>query len=140
MTVKETITAFGHPNIQAIHPSTLMITKEPHLTRTGDCIIAVAADKAVVDLSDIFKDRLKTPSAKLIILIEAGGLTEQINAFGSPKLDLTHSTDIVVRKSEYISNRTLAIKADKSSNDLPRKFVEKLKNSKQIIKITLTVQ
>jgi hypothetical protein len=114
-----------------------MITKEKHLSETGDCIIAVAADKAAVDLSPEFKNALREPNAKLTIIIEAGELTEQITAYGSPKLSLTNAVDIVVRKSEYTSDRTVAVKADKSSKDLAREFIEKLRNSKQIVKITL---
>ncbi len=137
---REKILAFGHENIQAVHPSTLMFTKDKHLSKTGDCIVALAADKAVADLSPEFKDKLRKPNAKLTILIEAGGLTEQINASGSPKLVLTNPTDMVIRKSEYICNRTLAIHADKAANDLPRAFVEKLKDTKQAVKVTLSVQ
>lgn len=129
--------AYGHSNIQAIHPTTLMFTKEKHLSQTGDCIIAVAADKAVADFSPEFKAKLKNPDAKLTILIEAGGLNQIIHAFGSAKLVLTHPTDSVVRKSDYFSDRTLAVNADKSSLDLPRELVEKLKNPKQKINITL---
>ena len=129
--------ALGHENIQAIHPSTLMFTKEKHLSKTGDCIVGIATDKAVADLSQTFKETLRKPNAKLTIIIEAGGLTEKINASGSPKLILTHPTDIVIRKSDYISDRTLAIHADKSSNELPRELVEKLKNPKQKVNITL---
>ena len=136
---KEVVLAYGHKNIQAVHPSTLMFTKEKHLSKTGDCIIAMAADKAVADLSREFRQKLKKPNAKLTITIEADGLTQQINASGSPKLVLTNQTDMVIRKSAYISDRTLAIHADKSSNDLPREFVEKLKNPEQKIKITLIV-
>jgi uncharacterized protein len=136
---REFIVAFGHENIQAIHPSTLMFTKEKKLSNTGDCIIGVAADKATADLNKTFKDTLKKPNAKLTVLIEASGLTVEIKASGSPQLILTHPTDIVIRKSAYISDRTLAIHADKSSNDLPREFVEKLKNPKQKIGIMLTV-
>jgi hypothetical protein len=134
---RENIVALGHENIQAIHPSTLMFTKEKHLSKTGDCIVGIAADKAVADLSQAFKETLRKPNAKLTIIIEAGGLTEKINASGSPKLILTHPTDIVIRKSDYISDRTLAIHADKSSNELPRELVEKLKNPKQKVNITL---
>ena len=137
---KEIIRAFGHENIQAIHPTTLMFTKDKHLTQTGDCIIAVAADKAIVDLSTEFKEKLKNPNAKLTILIEADGLREQISASGSLKLILSHPTDIVVRKSGYVCNRTLAVNSDKSSNDLSREFIEKLNDSKQEIKITLIVE
>ncbi len=117
-----------------------MFTKDTHLSETGDCIIAVAADKATADLSPEFIDKLKNPNAKLTILIEAGGLKQQIIASGSPKLILTHPTDMVVRKSGYVCSRTLAINADKASNDLPRDFVEKLKNPKLEVKITLIVE
>jgi hypothetical protein len=136
----ERIQSFGHKKIQAIHPTTLMFTKDKHLSETGDCIIAVAADKAVADLSAEFKDKLRKPNAKLTILIEADGLKQQINASGSPKLILSHPTDMVIRKSDYICNRTLAIRADKASNDLPREFIEKLKDPKQEVKITLIVE
>ena len=137
---RENIVAFGHENIQAIHPSTLMFTKEKHLSKTGDCVVGVAADKAVADLSQTFKETLRKPNAKLTIIIEAGGLTEKINASGSPKLILTHPTDIVIRKSDYISDRTLAIHADKSSNDLPRELVEKLKDPRQKVNLTLVLR
>ena len=136
---KETVLAYGHENIKATHPSTLMFTKDKSLSKTGDCIVAVAADKAVADLSQEVKEKLKKPEAKLTISIEADGLTQQINASGSPKLVLADLTDMVIRKGDYISDRTLAVDADKSSNDLPREFIEKLKNPEQQIEITLIV-
>jgi hypothetical protein len=74
------------------------------------------------------------------MLIEAGDIVEVVNAFGSVRLILTHPTDMVVRKSNYICNRTLAIRADKAACDLSRRLVEKLKNQKQKVKITLTVK
>ena len=116
-----------------------MFTKDKDLSETGDCIVAVVADKAVVDLSQQFKDALRKPNAKLTIIIEADGLQEQVIAFGSPKLILTHPNDMVIRKSNYICNRTLAIHADKSANELSRELVEKLKSAKQKAKITLIV-
>jgi hypothetical protein len=143
LTAKETrenIVASGHENILAIHPSTLMFTREKHLSKTGDCVVGVAADKAAADLNQAFKDALRKPNAKLTIIIEAEGLTEQINACGSPKLILTHPTDIVIRKSDYICNRTLAIRAGKSANDLTRALTEKLKNPQQKINITLVLR
>ena len=137
---REKVLAFGHLNIQATHQSTLMFTREKHLSKTGDCIVAVASEKALADLSPEFKDKLRKPNAKLAILIEADGLTEQINASGSPKLILTNPTDMVIRKSDYVCNRTLAIHADKAANDLHRAFVEKLKDPKHKVKVTLIVQ
>ena len=137
---RENIRALGHENIQAVHPSTLMFTREENLSKTGDCVVGIASDKAVANLHQKFKDTLRKPNAKLTIIIEAGGLTEQINALGSPKLILTHPTDMVIRKSDYICNRTLAIRADKSANDLPRELVKKLKNPKQKVNITLVLR
>ena len=142
MNIKETrehVVAFGHGNVQAIHPSTLMITKESNLSKQGDCIIAVSADKALANLSVEFKEKLRKPNAKLTVLIEVDGLTEHITAYGSPKLILTHSTDMVIRKSDYISDRTLAIHADKATNDLPKEFIEKLKNPQQKVNVTFIV-
>jgi hypothetical protein len=137
---RERVLAFGHENIQAVHPSTLMFTKDKQLSKNGDCVVAVAADKAVADLSPEFKDKLKKPNAKLIITIEAGGLKQQITASGSPKLILTHPKDMVIRKSDYLSDRTLAIHADKAADDLPRPFIDRLQNPKQQVKITLIVE
>jgi hypothetical protein len=116
-----------------------MFTKDTHLSENGDCIVAVAADKAVADLSPQFKTALKRSNAKLTVTIEAKGVVEQIAALGSPILILSHPTDVVLRKSSFISDRTLAVGADKASVDLSRQLVEKLKDPKQQVKITLTV-
>jgi uncharacterized protein len=139
-TVKECIIAFGHPNIRATHPTTLMITKDVDVSKNGDCIIAMSADKSVADLSVQFKEALRKPNAKLTVTIEAGGSTVEIRAIGAPKLCLCHPTDMVIRKSDYVCTRTLAVGADKSSIDLPRQLVKKLQEPKQTVKITLTVE
>ena len=136
----ETFWALGHPNIKAIHPTTLMFTKDIHVSENGDCIIAMTADKSVADLNAQFKEELRSPNAKVTISIEAGEFKEEIKATGSPKLCLCHPTDIVIRKSNYICNRTLAVCADKSSNDLQRELVKKLQDPKQKVKVTLTVE
>jgi uncharacterized protein len=138
--IVEVIHAFGHPNIQASHPTTIMLTKERQVTKRGDCVVAVGADKSVADLSKEFKSALRQPNAKLAIELDVGGLVGQINAFGSPELVLSHPNDLVIRKSEFISDRTLAIKADKSSGELSKAVVEKLKNPKQQVTLTLTVE
>ena len=103
-------------------------------------MIAVSADKAMPGLSTEFKERLREENASLIILIEAGGIAETVKAYGSAHLTLVHPTEMVVRKSNYICSRTLAIKADKASADLSRDLIEKLKNPAQRVKITLTVE
>lgn len=140
MEVTEIILGYGHENIQATHKTTFEVTKEAQLSRKGDCIIAVSANKTMTDFSSEFKENLRKENAKIAIRIEAGDIVEVVNAFGSPQLILAHPTDMVARKSSYICNRTLAIQADKAACDLSRKLVEKLKNPKQRVKITLTVK
>ncbi len=137
--VREVIFACGHENVLATHKTTFEITKESHLSEKGDCIVAVSADKALADLSLEFKEALRRENAKISILIEADDAKERISAFGSLKLVLSHPTDMVVRKSGYICDRTLAVHADKAACDLSRKLVEKLQNPRQKVKITLTV-
>lgn len=139
METTEILFAYGHKNIQATHKSTLEITKESRLSKEGDCIIAVSAHKVFAHLTPEFKKKLRRENSKITILIEAGGVVEGVNGLGSPRLILTHPTDMVVRKSSYICSRTLAIHADKAACDLSRELVEKLRNSKQRVKITLTV-
>jgi hypothetical protein len=138
--VREVIFGYGHEKILATHKTTLEFTKDKRLSKKGDCIVTVATDKALADLSAEFKENLRKTNAKLSVLIEVDGLIEQVNAHGSPRLILTHPTDMVIRKSDYVCNRTLAIHADKAAKDLPRDLVEKLKNPKQKVKITLEVR
>jgi len=139
MKVTEVIDAYGHENILATHKTTFEITKEAHLTKRGDCIIAVRATKGLVDLLPEFKEAVRKENAKITITLETNTVKETINAQGSPHLLFTHPTDLVVRKSDYVCGRTLTVKADKAACDLSRQFIEKLRNSNQRIRITLSV-
>ena len=140
MTVTEVIFARGHENVQSTNRTTFEITKDKHLTRRGDCIIAVGATKGAADLNPKFKEEAQTEHARMTITIEADGDVEIVHARGSPQLSFSHLTDLVVRKSDYICSRTLAIRADKAAKDLSRKLIEKMRNPNQKVKITLTVE
>lgn len=136
---REVVFGYGHANIIATHKATLEFTKDTHLSKKGDCIIAVAANKALADLSPEFKANVRKPNAKLTVLIEASGISAKVHAYGALQLSLAHPTDAVVRKSDYVCSRTLAVRADKAAIDLPRTLVEKLKNPQQQVIITLTL-
>lgn len=139
MKVIEIIDAFGHENVLSTHEMTLEVTKETHLTKRGDCIIAVKATKGLADLHPEFKDAARKGNAKMTITIEADDLKEVVHAKGSPHLLFSHPTDLVVRKSDYICGRTLAIDADKAACDLSRQLVEKLRIPSQKVRITLSI-
>jgi len=136
----EVIIAYGHENIRATHQTTLEITKESQLSTEGTCIIAVSANKALADLSLEFRKLMHQSNTELTVLLEAEMAVDSFRAQGSPRLTLSHPTDIVIRKSDYACNRTLAIKANKAANDLPRDLVAKLKSSRQKVKIILTAR
>lgn len=140
MKITEIIDAYGHENIRATHKTTLEITKESTLTKRGDCVIAVGATKGAKDLGSRFKEAMKRQDAHTTITIEANGIREVVKARGSPQLLFTHPTDMVVRKSNYICDRTITIKANKAARDISRKLIEKIQNPDQKIKITLTVE
>ncbi len=137
--IKEEITAYGHPNVTAIHTTTIEVTKADEIKKDADCIIAVKADKACADLSEEFKNALKM-AKKVDITIEAGGVEDKLIAYGSPALKLTNTEDVVIRKSDFIDDRTLAILADKTANELKQDLVEKLRNSETKVKITLEIK
>jgi len=136
----EVVNAFGHELVRSDHKTTLEITKDHTLTRRGDCIIAVKANKGAADLNEEFKERARRINADITITIEVDGITEIIKAKGDPRLTFTDPKDLVVRKSSYICGRTIAIKADKAAADLSRDLVKKLQNPHQKVKITLTVE
>ncbi len=140
MKASETIYARGNENVTSLNRMTLEITKETHLTKRGDCIIALAADKGARDLSPEFRKLAQNEKAKITIVIEAGGETEAVSAYGHPQLSFTHPTDLVVRKSDYTCNRTLAVHADKAAVDLKETLVKKLQDPDQRVKVTLTVE
>ena len=140
MKASETIHAYGHKNVTSSNRMTLEITKETHLTVRGDCIIALAADKGVRDLSPEFKRLAQNEKAKISLTIEADGEIEVVRACGHPQLSFTHPTDLVVRKSDYTCSRTLAVHADKAAINLSETLVKKLQDPKQRVKVTLTVE
>ena len=140
MRVIEKISAYGHENVRSTHETTFEITKEKSLTERGDCIIAVGATKGAKDLGLKFREAAKRKAARIKITVEAGGVKEVVKARGTPRLLLTHPTDLVVRKSDYVCGRTVAIGADKAASDLSKELVEKLKDPSQKVTITLTAE
>lgn len=127
--MKEEITAWGHENITAKHRTTLEVTKEKSLTPRGDCIIGVRADKAICDIDERIKEWLRTGNKiKIKIILPQYGLRDSLVGFGSNRMTFKHKTDIVVRKSDYVCDRTLAIGANKAARDIDREIVELLRD------------
>ena len=130
----------GHENIRSNHQKTIEITKESHLTPRGDCIIGVNAKSSCADLPEELKNKLKSNKSKVSFSIKVGSEEFVIEGRGHPDLILTHTEDIVIRKSDFICPRTLAIKCDRASNLLPRSMVTQLQDPKTVGIFTIAVE
>jgi len=136
--MKEELLAYGHPNILSNHKTTIEITKDDNLTKNGNCIIGIKANKACFDINKNIKNLLK--EGKYIkIIFSVNNLKDEIVARGSQNLILENKKDIVIRKSNFIDDRTLAINADKAACDIKRNLIESLKNKNNKIKIELKI-
>ena len=129
----------GNEHIRSSHQKTIEITKDSHLTYQGNCIVGVNATYSCADLPQELKEKLKVPGAKVTFSIRVGKHEFTIEGKGNPDLILTHSEDIVIRKSDFICPRTLAVKCDKASDLLPREMVSLLQDPKTKGTFTITV-
>ena len=122
-----------------MHKTTIEVTRDKYLTKNGDCIIGISANKGCIDLADEFITKLKMSNTKLKILLLVNNKKFLITAKGSLDLHLTHSNDIVIRKSNFLCSRTLAINSNKSAFDIPRDIIEDLQNTNTIGILELTI-
>jgi len=126
MAILEKVSAYGHENIICNHSTTIEITKEKSLTKMGNCIIGINASKACFDLNQNLKQIIKNES-KIKITLRIENLQDFFFGFGSKELRLLDKNDMVFRKSSFICNRTVLINCTKSSNEINRELIEKLK-------------
>ena len=130
----------GHKNILSSHKKTIEITKDSHLTVNGDCIVGVGSNLACLDLPENFKKKIQNPDTEIEFTVFADEHSFTIHGKGSEKLTLKHPNDIVLRKSAFTCSRTIAIKCDYASNDIPKKMVKKLQNPKTSGKLIIEIK
>lgn len=136
--MQEEIIAYGHSNILSTHKTTIEITKDSNVTKKGDCIIGIKSNKACSDLADNVKNSLKNEK-DVKIIFQVNGIEDKISAKGSKNLILMGKEDIVIRKSNFIDERTLAINSNKAACDLKKELIKELKNPKNKIKIIIII-
>ena len=121
--------ASGHKNILSTHKNTFEITKDTDLTLNGDCIIGLDSDFCLEKIRPLLR------SKKMMISLTIDNFTETITAI--PNKEFSSETEIVIRKTDFISGRTLGINADKACINFSREFVKRLKNPKTRLKIEI---
>lgn len=122
----------GHNNVTSLHKSTFEITKDAEIGPTADCIIGVDMDQSMLEFSDDFKSRIANSNTQITVILDSENGHDEIVGWGHEDLTLTHPTDIVIRKSDYVCSRTLMIKADKAAKDIDRDLICDLKNGKMM--------
>jgi hypothetical protein len=130
--------AYGHPAILSTHPTTLEITTSHELTHRGDCVVAVKSSSAVRNLSEDLRKALTSASGRGRLRLQVGPFEFTVEGKGDPRLTFSHETDLVVRKSGFISDRTLMIHADKSSIDIPRDMVRLLQDPTNRVSVEIS--
>ena len=123
-----TIPFYGHENIRSLHPKTIEITKESHLTVNGDCIVGVKADYGCNDIPDRMKMLLQNSKSHVRCTIMVKDFSFKVQGKGNNKLTLKNPHDIVIRKSSFVCPRTLATNCDSASDDIPRQMIRLLQD------------
>jgi len=137
--LRETVQFRGHPMVRSFHPTTIEVTTEEYLTENGDCIIGVGASKGCAQLDARIKEGLRRKESKVSIRIVVGHLSFEVRASGDPRLGLSDPNEMVIRKSDFVSDRTLAVRADAASRDIPREMVRLLKDRNTVGRLEIEV-
>jgi uncharacterized protein len=137
--VREVVEFRGHPMVRASHPTTIELTTDGYLTEEGDCIIGVSASHGCMQLSEGLKQALRRENAKVTFKIIAGEFSFELSASGDPRLVLADPHEIVIRKSDFVNDRTLAIRADRAARGIPRSLVRQLKDPRTLGRLEIEV-
>jgi len=97
------------------------------LTPQGDCIVAVGCDFTSEQMHMVCKWR----RARAVMSVD--GVHDSVSFDVNGDFD---SDEIVIRMSDFLSERTLGVRADKGAGQLDRKFVSLLQDGKEV-RITL---
>ena len=128
--------ACGHPNILATHKTTLEFTKDKEVSLKGDCIVGVNADFELSELKQFIK---KLKNNKITITIKPISkfkkFKETILAEINPKFQ--DDMEFVIRKTDFVSERTFAIKSNKAAFELNRDLIRFLREYKNKISVII---
>ena len=131
--------AHGHPNILGTHKTTLEFTRDVELTLKGDCIVGVKAD---FDLNKIRQFIKKSNNEKITITIKPitknkkyQKIKETVSTDLNPDFD--SDKELVIRKTDFVSERTFAIRANKAAFELNKDLIDFLKEKKNEISVII---
>ncbi|MFH1590818.1 MAG: DUF371 domain-containing protein [archaeon] len=121
-------TCRGHPNILASHANTLEFTKDQEVTPQGDCIVGAGAD---YDLEILKEFASRGGRAKVTMSVDDEVFVVEFER--NPRFE--DKDEIVIRLSDFLSTRTLGIRADHGARDIPQVMREKLQDPSKTIEV-----
>ena len=133
MKARDIVRAQGHPLVRGTHKTTFEVTRDETLTPSGDCIIGIGADKGAADLDPALKAALRDDRTVFTTRLSAGKETVVVRSRGNAALTLDHPADIVWRKSDFISDRTVGIRSDHAAATLPKEFIAALRRGEDLV-------
>lgn len=136
--MKYSFTCYGHKNITAKHKTTLEFTKDNSLTLKGDCIVGIKADFSLKKIKKFIRDAINNRKKQFIenkkipikIIIKMDGFKEEIKGFLNHNFN--DDKEIVIRKSDFISEKTFAVNSDKAAFELNGDFVRAIGENRKI--------
>lgn len=124
--MKQRILAVGHPHVSATHATTFEVTTDDYLTPSGDCILAVEADRAPADFDPAFVQACRDAAASIRATVMVGDRRVTVEGRGHPDLSFASERGAVVRTSDHVDDRTVLVEANTAAADLPRPLVSAL--------------
>ena len=121
------VRAWGHVNVSARHRTTIEITRDDYLTPRGDCIIGIKADKGLSDINPELKEVIRKDGSLVMVIFIVDDYFDYVIGMGSSRLTLSNNNKLIIRRSSYIDDATLMIKANKAAINLDRRLIDRLK-------------
>jgi len=137
--MRQHVHATGHENVTAEHESTFELTSDDWLTPAGDCILGVEAGPVPVAFDEAFASACQSRDATISVELSVNGYTQRIEGSGHPELTFESDRSMVVRTSDYVDDRTIAVDADAAAADIDREIVSALAEGAEI-ECLLTVE
>lgn len=128
----EVVTARGHENVSGAHESTFEVTSDDFLTPAGDCILGIEADRVPAAFDESFVGACQDRAAKITVELEAASHSDRLEASGHPNLTFESDRSLVVRTSDYVDDRTVAVDAEKAATDIDRDLVSALADGESL--------
>jgi hypothetical protein len=132
------VTAQGHEHVSGEHASTFEVASDDYLTPSGDCILGIKADSVPASFDDSFVEACQQRDAIVTVTLETDTHVEHVEARGHPDLTFESDRSMVVRTSEYVDDRTVAVEAEKAAGDIDRSLIAALADGASLT-VTLSV-